>query len=225
MRLVGIVPWYDESPAMLAACVGSLARAGVTHVVAVDGAYALYPGGKRSSAWDQHDAIRGACVGAGVGLTLHVPEDVWHGNEVGKRSFCLRLAEQVTSADDWYFVMDADQVVTTSLGLLETLEDNADWDVAEVRFHDTDTDSLCGYPVRCLFRAIRGLHVQGTHRTYATPSGKRFSWNAELGSALDLSFVEVEHLVTGRSRERVSARDAYYERRDRLGIEREGVPA
>lgn len=226
MRLVGILNWYDENPAWLAACIASMARAGVEHVVAVDGAYALYPGGRPSSNRSQHDAIFYTCHGAGIGCTLHVPTDVWFGNEVDKRTFAFRLAEQSTTDEDWYFVIDADWTITSALGLREKLAEEPTLAVAEIRIHDSNVEPLGGYAFRSVFRALRGLYLHGNHFTYRTEDGRRLAGQApSLEPALDLSFVEVEHRMEGRDRARVHARDAYYERRDRLGVERAGVPA
>ncbi len=95
MRLIGILSWYDERPDWLAATVASLAKAQVSHLVAVDGRYALYPDSRPSSPGVQHDAIVETCRGAGMGLTMHIPTEPWAGNEVAKRTFCFELAETV----------------------------------------------------------------------------------------------------------------------------------
>ena len=224
MKIVGILVWYDEDPAWLAACVASLAKAEVEHVVAVDGAFALYPNGTPTSGSEQHAAIQETCRGAGIGWTLHVPPIVWLGNEVEKRSFAFRLAETLTTEVDWYFLMDADQIVTTAVGLRDKLE-ATDKHVGEVRFHDEGEEPLSGFPVRCVFRALRGLHLAGNHFTYALPDG-RCLWGQSrvrepvVEPAEDLSFVEVEHRAK-RQTARRAAQLAYYERRSRLNAENE----
>jgi hypothetical protein len=47
VNLIGILCWFDERPAALAGVVAGLAKAGVSHVVAVDGAYSLFPNAPR----------------------------------------------------------------------------------------------------------------------------------------------------------------------------------
>ena len=225
MKLVGILSWYDEKLSDLVACITSMARAGIDHLVAVDGAYALYPNGSASSHISQHDSIIGACRGLGIGCTLHIPQEVFFGNEIEKRTLCFQLAEQITTEDDWYFIMDADQTVTEAAGLRERLE-ATDLDVAVVRFYEAGNDPISGFPVRDLFRAIRGLHLWGSHCTYRTGDG-RFLWaNVSTGRepreepALDLfPHVAICHAPRNRTRERQTAKDAYYERRTRLGAE------
>lgn len=225
MRLVGIISWYDEKPKDLVTAVTSIIRAGVDHIVAVDGAYALYPNGTPNSPPDQHEAIMAACRGLNVGCTLHVPSDVFFGNEIEKRTLCFQLAEQITTPDDWYWVMDADQTVTSAIGLRGMLE-ATDLDVATVKFHDHGTDPISGFPVRDLFRAVRGLHLFQSHCTYKTGDG-RFLWsNISTGRepaqepALDLfPHVAIEHHPNSRTKERNQAKVTYYERRNRLGAE------
>ena len=225
MRLVGILNWYDEKPSDLAACVASLAKAGIEHLIAVDGAYALYPNGSAASPVEQHETILAFCRGAGIGCTLHIPPDVYPGNEIEKRTLGFQLAEHVTEEDDWYFLMDADQVIISALGLREALE-RTDLHVAEVRFHEKGYDPLSGYPVRCIFRALRGLHLFESHCAYRTVDG-RFLWQGNISTgreppqeaALDASFVLVEHTREGRTPERQNGKNLYYDRRARLGAE------
>src|SRR6266498_1360247 len=57
LKIIAILSWFDESPSWLSACVASLARAGCSHLVAVDGAYRLYPDGRPHSGIAQQDAI------------------------------------------------------------------------------------------------------------------------------------------------------------------------
>lgn len=229
MRLFGLVSWYDEQPEWLAACVASLSKAGVSHIVAVDGAYQAYPGGVEHprSGQEQHAAILEVAHSLDMGCTLHVPDQAWIGNEIEKRSFCFALAEQLTTPyEDWYFVMDADQVVTTTQHLPETLCD-VEEDVAETLFWERNRLHDPTYaPLRNLFRAIPGLRVKHNHYTYMTPDGRRLwgDWAAGLEPAF-LTTTEIEHRTWIRPRARMEAQQSYYERRDRFGIEHATVEA
>lgn len=229
MRILGILSWYDEQPSWLAAAVASMCRAGMSHIIAVDGAYALYPDGIRHprSGTEQHQAIMDVCQAMQTGLTLHSPSDAYHGNETEKRSLGFKLAEQVAEDGDWYFLMDADQVITTAHAIHRSLAET-DCDVAEALFYERGADQEVNgmralWPVRCIFRAIPGLRVAGKHYSYITPDGRDL-WGDPPYEPACSTMVEVEHRTRWRSPLRKQAQDAYYKRRDELGVEREGAP-
>lgn len=242
MKLIGILSWYDESPSWLAACVASLARAGCSHLVAVDGAYRLYPDGRPHSGGDQHEAITRTAYGAGIGCTLHYPDRVWRGNELEKRQFCFKLASQVAEPNvDWYFINDADQIVIKASNLVGRLE-NTDLNVGETKlleFQDphhspklAEVVQTLSVPrehpirVRNLFRAVPGLSLIGNHYTYGVDGEVTKLWGSATGGdlleeALDLcDFVHIEHRTHLRDLARKESQMAYYKIRDELGIER-----
>lgn len=110
MKLIAILSWWEESPSWLMATVMSLPRLGVSHVVAVDGAYPGIEGATRWSGMEQSEAVSLAADAAGIGLTLHRPDDLL--SERDKRSVCFDLAIAVgTPMRDWVTVIDADEVV------------------------------------------------------------------------------------------------------------------
>ena len=242
MKLVAILSWYDESPTWLAHVVAGAARAGCSHVVAVDGPYALYSSTERTSGVEQHDAIVRACHASGLGLTLHVPDHAFIGNEIEKRNLAFRLAEQVTTEEDWLLVVDADMVVTRDSLLLDDLEET-NLDCASVQlverfdWHTDDGRSILPAEAkvsqrsatahRALFRAYRGLEVVNAHYIYRFFDGEdyRYLWgpqSLELEPALNLTGVEVEHWSRQRNAERAERQKAYYETRDQARIERVG---
>lgn len=108
MKIVGLLAWYDESASWLSAAVSGMARV-CDEIVAVDGAYSLYPGGRARSLPDQSEAILAACEAAGAGCTIHRPRDVFYGQEVAKRNLLLSLAAPLEP--DWVAVFDADMHV------------------------------------------------------------------------------------------------------------------
>lgn len=216
MRLLGLLSWYDERPSWLGAAVTSMAFAGCDHIIAVDGAYMGFPNGQTRSGYDEHMAILESCRGAGIGCTLYAPPDLWP-DEPTKRTTCFQLAETISDESDWYFLMDGDQVITESFGLLDALE-NAERDFAQVTFWERDGSA---FPVRCLFRAQRGLHLKNNHYTYAV-NGETLCETFVGGAGnlpLDLLFVRVEHRTRDRDKTRDTAKKLYYSRRDRLGLE------
>jgi hypothetical protein len=217
MRLIACLSWYDEQPAQLAELVASMARAGVDHVVAVDGAYALFPCARGGSPSEQADAITHTARGAGLGVTVHVPAGPWAGNEVAKRSWLFELAHLLAEpGEDWLWVLDADEVIDTADGLREQLE-RCETDVAEVLLVDETGVSA----LRMLFRAQQGgIRVTGTHSTYIDRRGRRL-WapTGSMAEAEQLFDVRVRHRPHTRRRERDLARRRYITVRDDVGAE------
>jgi hypothetical protein len=166
MRLIALLSFYDEPAEALAECVQSLARAGCDHVVAVDGAYALYPEGKPMSPIEQVGTIA----------------EAWPG-------------------DDWFMVMDADQVVVeVPAGLKRTLADTPH-DVAAVRFHDRVAERLndplypTDFDVRILFRA-QPIHLELNHYTYVASLSRTKLWTGRMHDAESVTGLDLRDSVT-----------------------------
>lgn len=229
MRLHGLLSFYDEPPENLTRCVTSLSRAGVSHLVALDGAYALYPEGEAASHPNQHAALVLACRELGMGLTLHVPDTVWSGNEVQKRTALFAIAWTLANDGDWFLVMDADQVVTEAPDTLRGDLAATEHDTAEARFIDVPAlaanrrDWPPEFDVRCLFRA-QPITVETNHITYRAADGRLlWGWDdpdAVLEPALALPGLLIAHRPHERPAERQRRKLVYYAERDRLGVER-----
>jgi hypothetical protein len=236
MKLVGLLSFYDEPVPTLLACIASLAEHGVDELVAVDGAYGLYPGGRARSHPDQHAAIVLACREVGMTCTLHTPRTVWRGNEVEKRTFMFDLAWATARDGDWFWVMDADQVVLqTPPDFKERLRATHRL-VAAVTFKDTVAERInrrdmpTRFSVRDLFRAQK-ITVETNHCTYVAGDG-RLLWGGNgdvvqerrgepLEPCLDLlDEVIVEHRPDHRPDDRLRGKLAYYRARDEQKIER-----
>lgn len=243
MKIVGCLPWYDESPSWLAASVASACRF-ADHIVAVDGAYALFPGAEPRSGIEQHEAIRETAHALGRGMTIHTPSEVWWGNEIEKRNLMLRLALQVAdSEEDWLYVFDADVVAGSfPADLREILGSAESFNVAGVSLverydlqewpevmKEFDLPSRSTVPLhRMFYRALPGLRVVGTHWQYVAGYGdeRRVLWGpAELRpeDPLDLSLFRAEHRSNLRDMGRKRRALGYYAARDAIGIERVGV--
>lgn len=183
MRVVGLLPWFQENPTWLAACVSSLAQC-CDHVVAVDGAYFLYPGARERprSGTEQAEAILETAHGCNLSVTLHVPNEPFYGNEVEKRTYLLQLAQAyATPEQDWLLSVDADMVLTKVDPLFRAKLEAVREDVAQYKLYWIDdrhtTQVGLGLPVepdirpgstphRSLFRVLHNMRVEHTHYCY-----------------------------------------------------------
>ena len=215
MQIVALLSWYDEQPKHLATCILSLARAGVSHVVALDGAYALYPEGQRHSPAEQHLAIQAACGEAGMGLTLHAPADVWQGNEVEKRQALFDIGVAVAKDADWLLVVDADEVVVeVPDDLHERLERTphqiariTEIDLALLKANDPEPE----FPAVRFYRA-QPITVRGNHYTHLNSEGEVICGHAD---EMDVDWIEsgvrFEHRRGFRDHARQYTQGVYYD--------------
>jgi hypothetical protein len=224
MQIVALMSWYDEPPQALRAMIGSLTTVPVSRLVALDGAYRLYPDGQNRSSSLQHAAIIQACQHHGIELTNETPATVWHGNEIEKRNRLFELAEQVTGPDDWYMVIDADEQVLTAPQDTSSRLAGSPFDVAGITLrepgHPLGTIVFDTFPM--FFRAIPGIRCHQDHFTYRTPDGRNLWGDAKrtrLEPRLDLTDLVVEHRNQLRHPDRRRAAVTYYDRRDEAGIE------
>lgn len=232
MRIVGLLSWYQESPAMLATAVTTAAPF-LDHLVAVDGAYSFFPDAQGQSPLEQATTIRDAALAHNLGLTLHQPREPWRENEVEKRSFMFHLAESVTEPTDWYYIIDADEQVTHVHSDPRELLEATDLDAGEVTYwwhrpHTTPEDRPFATPLReqqgliKFFRAVRGLHCHTAHHRYRAPDG-RYLWNPggrESVEPVDLrDVIRVQHRNQERDLWRQQEAQTYYTRRDTYRIE------
>jgi len=219
MRLIAIMVWYDEPSWCLTELVGSLAKAGVDHLVAVDGAYMLYPEGRPQSPGEQAQAILAAAQGGDLGVTLHTPQTVWFGNEVEKRNYAFRLAETFATPDeDWFWIVDADERVQQADGLHEALE-ACEFEVASLMMEEVNEGTREGmFPMRKFFKAQQtGIHLEHNHFTFKTGDGRLLyegycTPKPELVEADHLPFVFCDHRG-GRTTQRKYQAQVYYDRR------------
>jgi len=243
MRVVALISWWEEDPSWLAATVSSAAKL-CDHVVAVDGAYALMPGGTARSEPTQAEVVLRTCDALGMGCTIVRPKHVWHGNEVEKRTFCFAECRNVvTPGEDWIIVLDGDDVLTEVPEDTRTKLELTDKDVAEVVLWDRETwvkDETAAaarelelpphstQTQRRIFRAADQIQVVGAHYCYQARHGDDVSWywgthNHGLTPALRLHNVRIEHRTKHRDRWRKNQAQDYYERRNALNIETSAV--
>jgi hypothetical protein len=222
-RITALLSWYDETPAWLTRCIHSLNHLPTSHLIAIDGAYQLYPNAQAQSHPHQHQAIKHAAQAIGIPHHIHAPTQPWAG-EVEKRNHLFELAEQTNA--DWYLVIDADEHITAAptYDHVHHQLDNTTFDVAAVTLtepgHPLGTITYPTHPR--LFRAIPGLRAVKDHFTYTTPDERKL-WGdakrARLEPRHDLTAIVIEHHKQFRHRDRREAANTYYTLRDNLGIE------
>ena len=243
MKVVALISWWEEAPSWLAATVASAAKL-CDHVVAVDGAYALMPGGTARSEAMQAETILRTCDALDMGCTVVRPKDVWFGNEVEKRTFCFAECRNVvTPGEDWIIVLDGDDVLTHVPDDTKTKLQLTDRDVAEVQLWDRETwisDETAAAAQnlelpphstqiqRRIFRAADEIVVSGAHFCYQARRGDETSWywgthDHGLTPALALHEVRIEHRTKHRDKWRKRQAQDYYERRNALRAETTAV--
>lgn len=203
-RLIALLSYYDEQPEHLHSLVTSLHIAGITHLVAVDGAYALYPNGRAcSSGWE---TLYPATREHDISLHHHTPLIAWAGNEIEKRTHLFALGHQLAEPGiDWLLVIDADEHITHP------------HHPYELDGHDVLTVTHAEPGVRIArerrwYRAQpTGIRVHGAHSHYETGDGTVL-WGSTEVQAGETSMV-IEHTPKHRTRARRNGRRDYYEAR------------
>ena len=214
-RIHGLLSWYDESAAFLAAAVSSFAQVCDT-ITAVDGAYALYPDSRPRSLPIQAEVI------------------------VEKRTALFRLAQaQAELHHDWYWVFDADCVLTEWPADLKATLAEIPVNAAEVQLFERrdyatdhpDTAAILNLPtttgshMRMLFRALKDMQAVDAHYVYGgwnVAGDWEYAWGPKRIGAIDaatLDSVRVEHRSIWRDKYRRELAQSYYELRDQLRTE------
>lgn len=243
MRIVGVLSWYDESPHWLSTAVAGFGRF-CDLIVAVDGAYAMFPEARRCSHPDQAEAVTLAAEAAGCASLVYRPQDVFHGNEIEKRQLTIDLcAPFLRPGEDWLFVFDADYHVmicdpdTIRYQLRNTNHDVATYTIMDgrdfladpgMRRTARDVDVSLDWTIRTrdAYRWDPTLRVGPAHWTYSVADGDggrrwlRGPSTVEVSGAeyLDSALV-VYHRTADRARLRREAAERYYRARELEGIE------
>jgi hypothetical protein len=236
VKIVALLNFFDEKPSWLAATVASCALF-CDHLVASDGGYFLFPGARSHSGPAAHEAISETAYASGIGCTIHAPSDVWYGNEVEKRNHLVQLGMTIVEPGDWFFRIDADEVVTDVPEDVRERLERTDMNVGGVTLWWRSTLAGSGasdevmrevdaegsqQQMRFLLRALPGLRVEGAHNFYVTDD-KVLYGRADMHDQLpleDFHDLRVEHRHHERLRIRNERADEFNRRRDSLGIER-----
>lgn len=248
MKITAALSWFEESPIWLSSLVASMAPL-IDAVVAVDGAYFLYPEALAhpTSGPEQAEAIIQACAAANLGCTIHTPTGPWMGNETEKRTFLFQLATMQSTEDDWLFVVDGDDIIRSIPPDAREMLEETDKHVAEVSLwwredweanedktqlaHWLNGEARDDWTVnhRALIRALPDLHCGYAHMIYEATDpdtnllirlrGQVNNDDQPLAEALDLTMLKVEHRHSHRNPARQANSDLYYKRRDELNVE------
>lgn len=221
MRLIALLAFYDEPTDFLRAYVEGLKLADVRELVALDGAYALYPGGKAESPPEQHHALIDSCRQVDIRLRLHKPATAWDYGEVGKRGDLMLIGDQYAEPGDWLLILDADEhILAAPRGLVPALNAQPR-DVATLALRrqesmhgpsDRDTTTR----ERRLMRSGLDIAVVSNHATYIT-GDRRVLWSAGRDElqvpAHDVDGLDVVHMTRHRPEARRNAQGEYYSAR------------
>ena len=218
-RLIGLLSWWDEPTRDLRTAIRGYHALGMTHMAAVDGAYGIFPGATPVSDKRQHAAIAELCNELGIDLLIYLPYETWS-TETQKRGFMFQLAAQefATTPDDWFVVVDADEIVLNPFDVATLLRrtrlNAADLHMVEPAGAGNPAKA---FDIRKFFRALPGLTTKLNHHTFI--AGDHILWGFGQEESLDLTSLRVEHTTNLRKRDRRERKTVYYETRDKLGLE------
>ena len=236
MQLVALLCWYRENPDWLYDTVRSLQLVEADHLIAVDGGIDLFPEAAPMSAAEEYAALYDAALEVGIGLTTVTPPTTW-ATEMQKRSAAFERAERITTEDDWYFVIDGDEVVERASDVKAALE-ATDFDAADISYldgpatnilrawvegedgMDTYTDGRKVCRTRRLYRAIRGLRVTYNHFTYELPDGRQMWGHDPIPGLPFHNGLQLDHRGYLRDPERAEEARVYYDLRNVAGVEK-----
>lgn len=217
MKLIGLLSWYDEPLEMLERSISDIARCGVTHLAALDGAYAAFPDGRPSSHPDQALMIRRTCAAHGVQLLIGAPSEVWKDGEPQKRSALFDLGYTFEpTPEDWFFVMDADQTVDRPSDVTSWLASRSG-DVVDTLLYEHDDlrfdDATRRRFVRNLFRCNPGIYVDPSNHWTYKDAQDRILWGMHSIKADGIAPIVLHNWSRERTPQRADQREAYYNRR------------
>lgn len=211
--LIGLLSWYDEKLKTLETAIRTHHQAGLTHIVALDGAYAALPGGKARSSPGQARHIHKVCNELGIICHVHQPDTPWHGNEIQKRQHLFHLGYQAATPDDWFFVIDADHRCQPT-GDLPALLASTPSPTVGCLIVEGDTTRFNASTqrrfARLLYRATPGITVgPDNHYTYRAADGTILWGYGEVDAPIAPLVIHNES-ERARTRSRTLARNAYY---------------
>lgn len=223
--IVTLLSWWDEDPSWLTRAVVGI-RSFTDHLIACDGAYETIEGSydHPRSPGPQVDAIVAAADG--MGLTLFQPTGPWVGDQVAKRTFMFRLADQVCQPGDWLFVVDADEIVTdVPADLMAQLEQARDEGFLAALVEQSDLPDRGIQPSRRFYLWDDTLHVDGGHWRFVSMLGgsrvlvRGDEREEEVAPAATLRGFRFEHWSDVRRPARRTTQRNYYLRRHREQLE------
>jgi hypothetical protein len=220
VKVIALVSFFDERADWLSACVASLAKC-VDHVVAVDGAYRLFPQAAGHSGDIQAGAIIGTAQALGLGVTYMAPSGPWMRNEVEKRNHALELTLAECEPDvDWILVIDADSLVTQVPSDFKAVLEDTKENVGSYYLTEDFEGGTGKYPARYLYRAHPSLHIRYAHFDYRREqNGQEVCLWENGGLPCCPTDLVVEHRRDKRNEQRNKRDSQYYLLRDAHKIE------
>jgi hypothetical protein len=224
VRLTALLAFYDEQPKDLILYVASLTQAHVDNLIAIDGAYQLYPHTTHHSPPTQHATLAAACQQARIPLHLHIPEHAWQGNEPEKRTALFQLAHQQSDPDDWWIVLDTDELIQTAPTDMRDRLQRTDHATAEVTVCDTlalqanQPNWPAYFKQRRLYRA-QPIHLGHSHADYHAADGTHLGLDPLTTPTLSLHDLTIWHAPQRRNQTRQQAKADYYQTREQTGNE------
>jgi hypothetical protein len=238
--IVALLSWYDERPEWLYELAVSLGEHGITHLAALDGAYASLPGGQAESPRAQRDALWEGAKAARVGVTLGAIRPTTWSSEMAKRAELFNLGRSVFEMygptpgphnhGDWFYIIDADEYVAASPSSIQdelALAAANGYLAVEVPVYTptfvvrgTDPKKYGGGYYRKFFRALPDLTCRGRHYTYTSPSAGLL-WGQPHQRLVPSTTIE-DFVVIHRNRPHDARRvqqTQYYRERDLAGVE------
>jgi hypothetical protein len=136
-----------------------------------------------------------------------------------KRTFSFQLAETLTDESDWYCVFDADElseafnVKKALAGTDKLVAECLSWERFQGKEAAAEGSMVGSTSVRRFYRALRGLHVEGTHTTYKANGHVLRGYGDTLAESLELP-VRIEHRWNFQEPMRRLRQETYYRLRD-----------
>lgn len=189
MIITAALPWYDELPEDLEACIAGVANV-ADNLIALDGSYRRYPNAKVRSPRAQVDAIYGAARNVGLDCTVVLPDRLWLG-QVEKRTELLKLA---TAESDWICLVDTDHIVSTDRNttrsiIEQTPSDICVWDAKYITPNNLDKDfkdsaagkwhiamTKASVFIPHILRSLPDMRVERFHWWYSAMKGGSRVW-------------------------------------------------
>lgn len=230
--ICALMAFYDDPPDAIERAIRSVEGL-ATHLVAVDGAYASFPGGEAHSHAELPERIREAAFAIGIDLLLYMPEDVWVGGEPEKRDRMFRMGD--ATGADWFTVLDSDFRFTYPEGqnaVFEVLDGALGFEVGEVELIDYLTNAETNERERIvsklpLFYRAAGyapIRVGPTHYHTRREGSGTHLWgcaNTPRVPWFDMTgVVSVEHEWWHRDDNRQIRKWTYYFQRDQAELEK-----
>jgi hypothetical protein len=230
--IAALMAFYDDPADTTEAAIRSV-QGLVDHLVAVDGAYATFPGGEAKSPDEMRDRIQATAEEIGVDVLFYTPADVWAGGEPEKRDRMYRMAD--ATGADWYTILDTDFLFEYPQGVhavLDSLDAALGYEVAKVTLVDYlapsegSDDRVRQESELPLFYRAAGLgpiHIGPTHfHTWREGAGTHL-WGCQNTPQVpwaDLTdVVHVQHKWWERTDDRQAQKWGYYVLRDAAQLE------